>query len=204
MSSTGELIRNARRKKELSQEELARAIGSTKSAISRYESGKRQPEFDQIRRIANALDVTVSYLLGWDIAEDRLRKAGLSVDDLAEELGLTRQTLFEILDSDSPEATPKIIRAATLLAADVEQQRNAIVKRIKDRLAGLQTPVDRIYAAVRQMDVDGQNKVADYAEDILPRYRAETVPQAPPQSSEGTDTTQDLTGSDEAQSPPDE
>lgn len=188
MSSMGELIRNARQKKKLSQEELANAIGSTKSAISRYESGKRKPEFDQIQRIANVLDVTVSYLLGWDTAKDRLHDAGLSIDDLAAELGITRQTLLDILNSDSSDATPKIIRAATLLAADVEQQRDAIVKRIGDGLAGLQTPVDRIYAAVWRMNEDGQNKVADYAEDILPSYRAEPAPQSPPQTSEGTDT----------------
>lgn len=204
MSSTGELIRNARRKKELSQEELARAIGSTKSAISRYESGKRQPEFDQIRRIANALDVTVSYLLGWDTTEDRLHNTGLSIEDVAAEMGIPTQKIIDALHSDAPEAMSIIVRVATLLVDDVERQKNAIVNRIKDGLAGLQTPVDRIYLAVQQMNEDGQNKVADYAEDILPRYRNQDAPQPPPQSSEGTDTTQDLTGSDEAQSPSDE
>lgn len=50
----------------------------------------------------------------------------------------------------------------------------------------------RINAAVDQMTTEGQSKVADYAEDILPRYCAtrrqepEKAPSAPP---EGTDTT---------------
>ena len=39
------------------------------------------------------------------------------------------------------------------------------------------------------MTEEGRGKVADYAEDILPRYRAETAPQSPLPPSEGTDTT---------------
>lgn len=49
-------------------------------------------------------------------------------------------------------------------------------------------PHARAISALEQMNEQGQSKVADYAEDILPRYRAEPAPEAPPPS-EGTEPT---------------
>ena len=63
MESIGDRIRIARKEKNISQEELAEAIGSTKSAISRYESDKRQPRIEQLQRIAEVLGITVEYFL---------------------------------------------------------------------------------------------------------------------------------------------
>ena len=59
----GSRIRNARQEKGLSQEDLAKAIGATKSAVSRYEAGKRMPNLGQIQAIAAALDGDVVYLV---------------------------------------------------------------------------------------------------------------------------------------------
>lgn len=47
-------------------------------------------------------------------------------------------------------------------------------------------PEIRVENAMKLMDKEGQNKVADYAEDILPRYRAETAPQPPAGASRDT------------------
>lgn len=49
--------------------------------------------------------------------------------------------------------------------------------------------ITRINRNISQMTQEGQEKVAGYVEDILPRYRAETAPQSPPASQEGKDTT---------------
>lgn len=38
---------------------------------------------------------------------------------------------------------------------------------------------DRLDVAMAQMTLEGQNKVADYAEDILPRYRRQEAPPPP-------------------------
>lgn len=48
---------------------------------------------------------------------------------------------------------------------------------------------DRVIAAMDQMTLEGQGKVADYAEDILPRYRATAAPESTPALQEGKDTT---------------
>ena len=52
------------------------------------------------------------------------------------------------------------------------------------------TPIERINRDVSQMTQAGQEKVADYAADILPRYKRPAAPQSPPAPQKGTDTTQ--------------
>lgn len=48
------------------------------------------------------------------------------------------------------------------------------------------SPIDRLSTLMSRLSVTGQQKVADYAEDILPKYRRAD---APPPSPEGKDTT---------------
>ena len=50
----GELIREIRRKRGLSQAELARTSGLTRSVINAYEHGRRQPGVDALARIAQS------------------------------------------------------------------------------------------------------------------------------------------------------
>ena len=57
-------LRSARVKRNLSQDELARRASLQASAISHFETGSRKPSFDNLRRLADALDVTTDYLLG--------------------------------------------------------------------------------------------------------------------------------------------
>lgn len=53
----GENIRNFRRIKGLSQENLAMAIGKTPATIARYEAGEITPNAEQIHMICNELDI---------------------------------------------------------------------------------------------------------------------------------------------------
>ena len=48
----------------MSQADLARAIGLPPSSIAHFESGARKPSFDNLRKLANALNVTTDYLVG--------------------------------------------------------------------------------------------------------------------------------------------
>jgi len=53
-----------RKKRNLSQGNLAKRAGLQVSAISHFETGARKPSFDNLRRLADALDATTDYLLG--------------------------------------------------------------------------------------------------------------------------------------------
>ena len=57
-------LRAARAKRGLNQGDLASRAGLQASAISHFETGTRKPSFDNLRRLADALDVTTDYLLG--------------------------------------------------------------------------------------------------------------------------------------------
>lgn len=57
-------LRAARDKRQLDQAGLAEKAGLQASAISHFETGSRKPSFDNLRRLAEALDVSTDYLLG--------------------------------------------------------------------------------------------------------------------------------------------
>jgi transcriptional regulator with XRE-family HTH domain len=59
-----ERLRKVREGKGLSQSELAHKAGFQPSAIAHFESGRRAPSFDNLRRLADALAVTIDFLLG--------------------------------------------------------------------------------------------------------------------------------------------
>ena len=57
-------LRNAREYRGLTQGELAERAGLQPSAISHFETGARKPSFDNLRLLADTLDVATDYLLG--------------------------------------------------------------------------------------------------------------------------------------------
>lgn len=57
-------LKTARDLRDLSQSELAARSGLQASAISHFETGGRKPSFDNLKRLADALDVTTDFLLG--------------------------------------------------------------------------------------------------------------------------------------------
>lgn len=70
----GENIKNARCNKGISQADLARAIGATKSTISKYELGHRQPSLETIQKIANALKISTFDLVGIPIDAEMVER----------------------------------------------------------------------------------------------------------------------------------
>lgn len=62
MTSLGDPITTTRRARGLTQEQLAVKAGVTQAALSRYETGMREPDEDVVARIAEALGVTSRFL----------------------------------------------------------------------------------------------------------------------------------------------
>ncbi len=59
-----ERLRTAREYRGVNQSQLAEKASMQPSAISHFETGTRKPSFDNLRYLADALDVTTDYLLG--------------------------------------------------------------------------------------------------------------------------------------------
>lgn len=58
------LLKKAREIRELNQAELATRTGLQPSAISHFEAGTRKPSFANLRKLADALNVSTDFLLG--------------------------------------------------------------------------------------------------------------------------------------------
>ncbi|EMW6124614.1 TPA: LexA family transcriptional regulator [Enterococcus faecalis] len=58
----GQKIKLYRSKKNLTQEELARKVGTKKATISNYETGYRSPQQDMLFELANVLDISINDL----------------------------------------------------------------------------------------------------------------------------------------------
>lgn len=59
-----ENLRLLRREKDITMKKLGKNLGLAESTISLYETGKRQPDFETLSKIAEYFNVSVDYLLG--------------------------------------------------------------------------------------------------------------------------------------------
>lgn len=82
MSVLGDNIRRYRKEAGLTLADVADAVGMTQTAISYYEKGKREPKYDVVMKIAEALGVDAFDLYGLerltpeqkhDLFDDRVR-----------------------------------------------------------------------------------------------------------------------------------
>ena len=62
MAVFANILKTLRTDKHLSQQELATRLGISKSAVSMYEQGRREPDF--LNKIADIFQVDADYLLG--------------------------------------------------------------------------------------------------------------------------------------------
>jgi transcriptional regulator with XRE-family HTH domain len=59
----GDRLRWCREKKGLTQKFVAEKIGVKNNTLSSYEAGKRQPDYETLKSIADLYEVTIDYLL---------------------------------------------------------------------------------------------------------------------------------------------
>ena len=83
-----ETLKTLRKARGLSQEELAARLHVVRQTISKWEKGLSVPDADLLVRLADALDTTVSHLLGADIPEDEAGR-----NELAEQLSRINEHL---------------------------------------------------------------------------------------------------------------
>ncbi len=110
------VFKNLRLAKGMSQVELAEALGITRSRLSMYELGQREPDFETLELIADYFNVDIDYLMG------RTEKTTMIPQSyyLNEETAKIAQEVFDdpdlrILFDASRNARPEDIR----LAADL-------------------------------------------------------------------------------------
>lgn len=111
MPSYGYKIAEARSAKGWSQAELAKRIGTTQQQIARYESSENDVKASVLIKMSNALDVTISYLLGLTGSFQIVSNGGSRSMPLFGRIaaGTPREAL---LDSDDRHATEETLYSA--------------------------------------------------------------------------------------------
>jgi transcriptional regulator with XRE-family HTH domain len=69
------ILKLLRQEKKITQKELATILNLSPSTIAMYETGKRKPDSDTLKLLADYFDVSVDYLLG------RTSKKNVEVDN---------------------------------------------------------------------------------------------------------------------------
>lgn len=109
----GERIKEARKKKNMSQQELGDLLGVSKVSVCGYENGLRIPTMENFLQLIEILDLTPDYLLGRDVNcvsdNDTEYSIKLAKEDLAiiKEIKNNRE-LYKMLKED-PKRTIELV-----------------------------------------------------------------------------------------------
>lgn len=102
-----ERLKSLREDADLSQKELAKALGVSPSTIGMYESGKRTPDSEMLTRICDFFNITVDYLLGRSNVKKTLNIDPLFQGAGGEKFSEAVETIAAHLESKDKEITPK-------------------------------------------------------------------------------------------------
>ena len=83
--------------RQMTQVDLARTIGLPPSSIAHFEGGNRKPSFENLRKLANALNVTTDFLVGRADDPNVVASADPLYRDVANLTNRNRQTAAEFL-----------------------------------------------------------------------------------------------------------
>lgn len=93
MSDFCNILKELRLKFQYTQEEMAKKLGVSKSTISMYENGNREPDFETLEAIADLFNVDMNYLYGRQSnASKNLPTAAYYLDD---EAAVLAQEIYE-------------------------------------------------------------------------------------------------------------
>lgn len=95
-------LKEIRQEKNLSQTDIAKALGVTRQAISLYEKGDRELKLETWQKLADFFNVPVDYLLG--ISKDR---STLTIDDLNPEEQDAYERITDMLSQEYPQTRPE-------------------------------------------------------------------------------------------------
>lgn len=74
----GKNIKEARKRNNMTQSELAEKLGVSKQVVSSYENGKRSPSYEMLLKIANVFCTTINDLLSTAMSVMNISLDGLN------------------------------------------------------------------------------------------------------------------------------
>ncbi len=96
---TGKIIASLRDRKGWSQTELAEQSGVSRVMIGKYERGEAIPSIDAAKKIADALEVSLDYLVGEGINASFDKQTLKRLQELQNLDEDKKKTLFDLIDT---------------------------------------------------------------------------------------------------------
>ncbi|WP_296827988.1 LexA family transcriptional regulator [uncultured Megasphaera sp.] len=119
--SFGAKLKKCRKDRSLSQKEFGQKIGVAESTVSLYESNKRFPDADTLKKISALFEVSLDYLLGNEpakAAQPKTTGRGVRIPVLGRVVaGIPIEAVEEILDYE--EITPELAATGEFFALQV-------------------------------------------------------------------------------------
>lgn len=87
MSLFEKRLKMLRKKKNITQSELADRVGTTQGTVGKWENGKLEPNLEKVVELAKELDATTDYLLGfydvnaYDLSDEEVAELGQSKEE---------------------------------------------------------------------------------------------------------------------------
>ena len=184
----GQRIKAARKDIGLTQDQLAQKSGVATITIRQYETGKRQPRLEQLQKIADALDVSISYLLGIvDIDGYLLPTAFADPADYE---------FVKALGFDSPQKLATLVPGAHQSTYGHRRELEKMMGKEEGYLDKMSLRRDwpinqqRLVNAFDLLNDAGQQKAVERVEELteIPKYQRQTPQEPPTAPSEGRDT----------------
>lgn len=186
---TGKRIKNARKRKGMTQRQLGEACGIDEANIRKYESGRQNPKFETLEKIASALQIPVYELIDGGfgaldpVLPPNMKGANLDGAKIDKNFLNNMLSLLSFLPRDSTEysrSKENILSLAKSSGLLVYAQ--AILQKIEDNtLNGLyflssdytESSKDKLLLAFDRLNETGQKKAADLVEDLakIPDYQ---------------------------------
>lgn len=194
----GERIRQARNEKGLTQKQLGSISGTSEITIRQYELGKRQPRIEQLQRIADALNISAYDLIDSGFgALDAVMPSnwqGVNLDHAKVDSKFLSVLLSNLTKLDRNTAVYLRSRNAIFALAESSGLADMALsfitehEKLSDQSTNYFPNFQKLIEAFSQLNNEGQEKAVSYTEDILPRYRRQDPPEAPPAPAGDTDT----------------
>lgn len=185
--TTGQRIKIARKNAGMTQSELSSKLSIPYQSISQWERDLRNPKRETLQRIADALGVSVDYLLGTHhlkgilnyktaAVRDRIfedvKRAGLSNEEFCLKLGLPVDEWFKWKEGSSTSYLDYLTEISKLLGIP------------EDILSGknpdtVQPDKIRLAEAFDRLNPSGQQEAVKRVEELteIPRYQREKSPE---------------------------
>jgi len=177
MGGFGERLRALRKREGLSQSELAKHIGVSKSSVNMYERNEREPGFGTLEAIADFFNVNMDYLLG--------REESHGNENYIQQEIIIRVRCGANVFSES--AKPTLIKFSNIISNSDSPSFSKKLDKLREEMK--QTFSDKDYKNFIET-FEKINTAYKQAVDALDQCdnAAACAPQPTPPASEGTDT----------------